>query len=77
MKTWFAVVAVALVAVQVRGQETPWPFPELPYAFAALEPHIDARTMELHYTRHHRGYFNNLVKATAGTPLAQEPLETI
>lgn len=77
MKTLFAIFAVALVTVQARGQETPWPFPELPYAFAALEPHIDARTMEIHYTRHHRGYFNNLVKATAGTPLAQESLETI
>jgi Fe-Mn family superoxide dismutase len=44
-------------------------FPPLPYAYDALEPYIDARTMEIHYERHHRGYYNNLVNAIKGTSL--------
>ncbi len=49
----------------------------LPYAFDALEPHIDAQTMEIHYSRHHQAYFDNLVKAVADTPLAGKPLEAL
>lgn len=45
-------------------------FPELPYAFDALEPHIDAMTMEIHYTRHHRAYFDNLMAAVKDTEMA-------
>ena len=41
--------------------------PDLPYAFDALEPYIDARTMEIHHDKHHAGYTNNLNKAIAGT----------
>ena len=37
----------------------PFELPALPYAYDALEPHIDARTMEIHYTKHHQGYVNN------------------
>ena len=40
--------------------------PKLPYAYDALEPHIDARTMEIHYSKHHQGYTNNLNAAIAG-----------
>ncbi|MBN1855259.1 MAG: superoxide dismutase [Pirellulales bacterium] len=40
--------------------------PELPYAYDALEPHIDARTMEIHYTKHHAGYVSNLNAAIEG-----------
>ena len=40
--------------------------PELPYAYDALEPHIDARTMEIHHTKHHQGYVNNLNSALEG-----------
>lgn len=41
--------------------------PKLPYAYDALEPHIDARTMEIHHSKHHNGYTNNLNNAIAGT----------
>ncbi len=41
--------------------------PALPYAYDALEPHIDARTMEIHHTKHHNGYTTNLNNAIAGT----------
>ena len=43
--------------------------PALPYAYDALEPHIDARTMEIHHGKHHNGYTNNLNNAIAGTEL--------
>ncbi len=52
-------------------------FPELPYAFDALEPAIDAQTMELHYTRHHRGYFDKFMAAANGTEAASRPMEDI
>ncbi len=40
--------------------------PDLPYAYDALEPHIDARTMEIHYSKHHQGYTNKLNSAIEG-----------
>ena len=40
--------------------------PDLPYAFDALEPHIDARTMEIHYGKHHQGYVSKLNNALEG-----------
>ncbi len=42
--------------------------PDLPYPYDALEPHIDARTMEIHHGKHHQGYVNNLNKALEGRP---------
>ncbi len=51
--------------------------PDLPYAFDALEPHIDARTMEIHHDRHHAGYTNNLNNAIAGTDLEGKSIEDI
>ncbi|MBW7847683.1 MAG: superoxide dismutase [Bacteroidales bacterium] len=45
-------------------------FPSLPYAYNALEPHIDAMTMEIHYTRHHKAYFDNLNAAVKDSPMA-------
>ncbi|TWO33813.1 superoxide dismutase [Seonamhaeicola sediminis] len=51
--------------------------PELGYAYDALEPHIDARTMEIHHTKHHAGYTNNLNNAIAGTDLEGQSIEDI
>lgn len=51
--------------------------PQLPYAYDALEPHIDARTMEIHHTKHHAGYTNNLNAAIDGTPMADMSIEDI
>lgn len=46
--------------------------PKLPYAYDALEPHIDAKTMEIHHTKHHNGYTTKLNKAIAGTDLEKK-----
>ena len=51
--------------------------PELPYAFAALEPHIDARTMEIHHGKHHNAYVTNLNNALAGTEGEGKSLEDL
>lgn len=51
--------------------------PQLPYAHNALEPHIDARTMEIHHGKHHAGYTNNLNAAIEGTDLAEKSIEDI
>jgi len=51
--------------------------PTLPYAHDALEPHIDARTMEIHHGKHHNGYTNNLNNAIAGTAQEHESIEAI
>ncbi|MGB2244748.1 MAG: superoxide dismutase [Flavobacteriaceae bacterium] len=51
--------------------------PKLPYSYDALEPHIDARTMEIHHSKHHNGYTNNLNNAIAGTALDGQAIETI
>jgi Fe-Mn family superoxide dismutase len=44
--------------------------PELGYAYDALEPHIDARTMEIHHSKHHNAYITTLTAAIAGTAIA-------
>ena len=52
--------------------------PELGYEYSALEPHIDAKTMEIHHTKHHQAYINNLNAALEGkSDLASKSLEEI
>jgi Fe-Mn family superoxide dismutase len=51
--------------------------PDLPYPYDALEPHIDARTMEIHHTKHHATYTNNLNDAIKGTELENLSIEEI
>ena len=55
----------------------PHTLPPLPYAYDALEPHIDAQTMEIHHTKHHQTYVNGLNAALEGTEWAQWPAEKL
>jgi len=60
--------AFAQPAPTAAAPSGPFTLPGLPYAFDALEPHIDARTMEIHHDRHHKTYVDNLNKAIADAP---------
>jgi len=51
--------------------------PKLPYDYNAIEPHIDAKTMEIHHSKHHAGYTNNLNNAISGTELEGKSIEEI
>ena len=55
----------------------PFSVPDLTYPFDALEPHIDARTMEIHHDKHHAAYVTNLNAALEGTPWAEQSLDAI
>jgi len=78
-----AFVTAAATMSPAFAQPAPAPggsftLPPLPYAFDALEPHIDARTMEIHHDKHHAGYVANLNKAVADMPdLAKKSLEDL
>jgi len=76
MRIFFALAATAVLAGPAIAQDdvATFAFEPLPYAYDALEPYIDARTMELHYNRHHRGYFNKLLTALEGTELGNTSL---
>ncbi len=52
-------------------------FPQLPYAYDALEPFIDKMTMEIHYSRHHKAYFDNFVAAIKGSEMESMSIEEI
>ncbi len=51
--------------------------PDLPYAYDALEPSIDARTMEIHHTKHHQTYVDKVNAAVADSPLAEQPVDAL
>ncbi len=55
----------------------PYSLPELPYAYDALEPHIDARTMEIHHTKHHQAYIGKVNAALEGSGLESKSIEEL
>ncbi len=55
----------------------PYALPPLPYAYDALEPHFDARTMEIHHTKHHQTYITNVNNALAEASVAETPVEEL
>jgi len=60
-----------------KNKNMSFTLPELAYAYDALEPHIDAKTMEIHHSKHHNGYTTNLNNAIAGTELEGKTIEEI
>ena len=83
----FTLIGIVVISVTSLGMLTSFTmdnkafeghkFPELGYAYNALEPHIDAQTMEIHYSKHHKGYYTNFMTAAEGTDLLKTPLEQI
>ncbi len=67
----------SIITVNNRTMAQGYTFPELPYEYSALEPYIDAQTMEIHYTKHHRAYFDNFVKAATENKIDHLSLEDI
>ena len=71
---------LTILSVQflVKAQQEPvHKFAPLPYAYDALEPYIDKMTMEIHYDRHHRAYYNNFMAAIKDSDLEKMSLESI
>jgi Fe-Mn family superoxide dismutase len=60
-----------------RSTQMAYSVPPLPYGFEALEPHIDARTMEIHHDKHHQAYVDNANKALEGTDWADRAVEEV
>jgi Fe-Mn family superoxide dismutase len=70
--------SAALLPTAVSAAAEPYTLSALPYAFDALEPHIDTRTMEIHHGKHHAAYIKNLNTALATAPdLAKQPLTSL
>ncbi|MCD6051920.1 MAG: sodA [Verrucomicrobia bacterium] len=75
--TAVAVTWPSIVEAQAPAATGPFTLPKLPYALDALEPHIDAQTMEIHHGKHHNAYVTNLNKAAAGQTLPGKTIEEV
>ncbi|MCZ2339686.1 MAG: superoxide dismutase, partial [Chitinophagales bacterium] len=72
-----ALVVLILIGTGLSVIAQPFYLPKLNYGYDALEPYIDAQTMEIHYSKHHLGYVNNLNKAIKGTRAENLSIEEI
>ncbi|MBC8127200.1 MAG: superoxide dismutase [Gloeobacteraceae cyanobacterium ES-bin-144] len=76
--TLAASAAILTTRAQAEEVKAAYTLPALPYAFAALEPHIDAKTMEIHHDKHHAAYVAGLNAALTKAPdLAKQPLDSL
>ena len=71
------IIVMTATALHAQQAKAPFELISLPYTYDALEPHIDARTMEIHHTKHHAAYVNNLNAAVKGTHGEEMTLEEI
>ena len=71
------IVATGLTTKAQDKAKTTFEFLQLPYSYNALEPYIDAQTMEIHYSKHHRAYYDNFLKAIAGTGYENQTIDGI
>jgi Fe-Mn family superoxide dismutase len=69
------ILGLTLLNHKTMAQE--YTFPQLPYAYDALEPYIDAQTMEIHYSKHFKAYFDNFVKFAAENAVDKLPINEI
>lgn len=67
----------SLYTQAANGLQNGFAFPALPYSYDALEPYLDKATVEIHYSKHHRAYFDKFVAAVKGTEMEKMSLETI
>ena len=77
LKIVIATIFLAGITGLALAQQYPYELPKLPYAFNALEPAIDAATMEIHYTKHHATYVKNLNANLKGTEFEKWPLDEL
>jgi superoxide dismutase, Fe-Mn family len=76
-KITFIILLFALQVVRTEAQNSSFEFPALPYSYDALEPYIDKATMEIHYDKHFRAYYNNFIKSANENNLNGKSLEEI
>src|SRR5436190_7149934 len=69
--------SISLNVEPIEGEGMAYQLPDLAYAFDALEPHIDATTMEIHHDKHHAAYVTNLNAALDGTEWMDRPIEAV
>jgi len=69
--------APRLQPYDMESSDMPYTLPALPYAYDALEPHIDTQTMQIHHSKHHQTYINNLNAAVEGSEYAEWPVEKL
>ena len=69
--------AANFIITNLKKNTMSFKLPELPYDYDALEPHIDAKTMEIHHSKHHNGYTTNLNNAIEGTSFENKTIEEI
>lgn len=77
ISTRFLMIGLVFIAFSAKSKAQDFQFHELPYGYDALTSFIDARTMEIHHTKHYKAYYNNFVKAVADEKLENKSLEEI